>query len=180
MTRGVSSAMPHDRHPIRSTIRFSEDQAAEPGAALRSAMANWATGVAVMAVRHGSRVESITINSFISISLDPPTILVSLGEQAAILHALAATNRFSVSVLAEDQTRIAAMVADRLPTAQQLFAGDPDPVLTDALVTLVCTTSQTHRAGDHILYLGAVERVIPGRDASPLLYYRGAYHKSSR
>jgi flavin reductase (NADH) len=165
------------RRPIQSSIRLGNDEAADPGSELKEAMSHWATGVAVLAVRYRDNVQSITVNSFISVSLDPPTILVSLSEQAAILHALNATGRFTISILDEHQTRVATMVADRIPTTQQLFEGDEDPVLKDGIVTLVCTTSQTQQAGDHFLYLAVVERVVPGKDAPPLLYYRRSYHR---
>jgi flavin reductase (NADH) len=165
------------RRPIQSSIRLGNNAAADSASGLKEAMSHWATGVAVMAVRYHGSVQSITINSFVSVSLDPPTILVSLSAQAAILHALNATGRFTISVLGEHQTRVATMVADRIPTAQKLFGSEADPVLTDSIVTLVCTTSQTQQAGDHFLYLGTVERVVSGKDAPPLLYYRQSYHR---
>ena len=165
------------RRPIQASIRLGNDDAADAGSELKDTMAHWATGVAVMAVRYHGGVQSITVNSFIAVSLEPPTILVSLSEQAAILHALNATGRFTISILGEDQTRAATMVSDRIPTAQRLFGSEEDPVLKESIVTLVCATSQTHQAGDHILYLAIVERMLPGKDAPPLLYYRRNYHR---
>jgi len=171
------------KRPIQSRIQThqsgTDDEAARIGNELRQAMAHWPTGVAVLAVRHHGRTEAITVNSFISVSLQPAIIVVSIAQHAQIRALLDDAGRFTLSMLAADQARVASMVADRMPGLQSLFVGDDRPMLHDCSAALDCTTSHTHAAGDHILYFGAVERVRLGRDAPPLLYFNGKYSRSA-
>jgi flavin reductase (DIM6/NTAB) family NADH-FMN oxidoreductase RutF len=161
--------------PIRARIGFGEDDVTPLSEELRHAMSHWPSGVAVLAVKNRGRIEAITVNSFISVSLDPALVLVSIAERAPILPELQVGARFTISALSEGQGRVASMVADRVPDLPRLFEDGDEPAVRDALFTLVCTTSQTHAAGDHVLHIAFVDRVIIGRDAGPLLYYGGQY-----
>ena len=165
--------------PIQSTISFGNVTPDNPlGLQLRDAMSYWPSGVAVLAVRYRSRIEAITLSSFVSVSLEPPLVLASIGASAPITPALNAAARFTVSILAGDQARAASYVADRFPNIAALFNDDADdPLLADAVASIICTTSATHPAGDHLLYVGAVERVFLGREAPPLLYHRRKYRR---
>jgi flavin reductase (NADH) len=145
-------------------------------AGLKEVAAQWPSGVAVVAVRDGTALEAITATSFITVSLEPPLVLVSIGEQAAIVPLLDAVGRFTISPLSTAQGRTASMVADRLPTSRSLFDDAPDPVLAGALATLVCRTEAVHPAGDHRLYVGQVVRIEGGHGtAEALAYYRRRY-----
>ncbi|HEX6560350.1 MAG TPA: flavin reductase family protein [Longimicrobiales bacterium] len=167
------------KQPIQGTIHTHEadplDEAQRLGAQLRQAMAGWPTGVAILAVRHRARIEALTVNSFISVSLTPPLILVSIAQTAQILPLLNEAGRFTISVLAADQARIASQVADRMPGLQRSFTDEEQPVVRDSVAHLFCTTSQTEPAGDHILYVAAVTQVRLGRNAASLLYVNGKY-----
>ena len=138
-------------------------------------MASWAAGVAVVAVPFDAGIEAITVNSFVSVSLEPPLILVSLGRHAPILALLQQHGRFTVSALAENQARVAALVADRVPQLKNIFSDDENPSVQDALFALVCSIHQLHEAGDHVLCIGSVEEVRIGKEAGPLLYYQRKY-----
>jgi flavin reductase (DIM6/NTAB) family NADH-FMN oxidoreductase RutF len=164
----------------RSAIGFGEDDVTPLAEELRHAMSHWPSGVAVLAVKNRGRIEAITVNSFISVSLEPALILVSIAERAQILPELRVGARFAISALSEGQSRVASMVADRVPDLARLFLDGDEPVVRDGLFTLVCTTSQTHEAGDHVLHVAIVDRVIIGRDAAPLFYYGGKYRDSTR
>ena len=164
------------RRPIEAGIHLggpAEEDSADTRLrdALREAASRWASGVAVVAVRDGDGFEAITVTSFITASLDPPTVVVSIGRQAAIVPLLDSAGRWSLSVLASDQRRAASMIADRVLGVRSLFTPDPDPVLREALHSLVCATEAVHPAGDHRLYVARVERIVPGRDTAPLLYH---------
>ena len=168
------------QRPIQPGISFGGEPVTGVAAELRSAMSNWPSGVAVLALSVRGRLEAITVNSFISVSLDPPLILTSIGKRAPILGSLRDGVRYTVSALADGQGRVASMIADRVPDLSKLFETQAEPVVGGSLFALVCTTSQMHAAGDHILHLGTVERVIIGRAAPPLLYYRGVYRRADR
>src|SRR5918996_1457164 len=70
------------QRPIQPNISFGDAGGSDVANALRYAMSHWPSGVAVLAVKTRDRIEAITINSFISVSLDPPLILVSIGKHA--------------------------------------------------------------------------------------------------
>ncbi len=161
--------------PIRARIGFGEDDVTPLSEELRHAMSHWPTGVAVIAVKTRGRIEAITVNSFIAVSLEPALVLISIAERAPILPELQVGARFTVSALGEGQARVASMIADRVPDLARLFDEGDAPVVRDALFTLICTTSQTHEAGDHVLHVAFVDRVMIGRDAPPLLYHSGKY-----
>lgn len=163
--------------PIRAHIGFGGEDVTPLARELRHAMSHWPGGVAVLAVKTRGRIEAITINSLISVSLEPPLILVSIAERASILPELQDGARFTISALAKGQARAASMVSDRVPDLHKLFVDGDDPIVRDALFTLACVTSKRHPAGDHVLVLGLVEGVVIGRDDEPLIYLRGAYSR---
>ena len=169
------------KRPIQPGIRIGapadEGEDARVGEALREAAAQWPSGVAVLAVRDGDVFEAITLTSFVTIALDPPLVLVSIGRHAAIVSVLESVGRYGISLLAADQGPVASLVADRLPNVRALFSRDEVPVLEGAISTLVCHTDEIHPAGDHLLFIAAVERVIAGDDSPPLLYYRRRYRR---
>jgi flavin reductase (NADH) len=147
------------------------------GRDLREALSRFATGVAIIATREGSRVAAITATSFATASVEPPLVLVCLSEDATVLPDLLTTQRFTVSLLSQAQRREASVFADRFPVAQALFPPGDDPVLAGALAAFVCSLAETHAAGDHRIVVGEVQRVLLGRDAPPLLYYRRVYRR---
>lgn len=169
--------------PIVPTIRTG---AGEPGADddpalaadFREALSLWPSGVAVVAVRDEDEVVALTVSAFASVSLRPPLVLVCVGEHAGILPSLEDAGRFTVSLLAGGQKRVAADLAEKLPPGAELFAGDAgDPVLVGALATLVCSLWEAYPGGDHRIVVGRVERVVFGPEAPPLLYHRRSYRE---
>jgi flavin reductase (DIM6/NTAB) family NADH-FMN oxidoreductase RutF len=139
----------------------------------RSALGCFATGVAVITAQpdDGPAV-GVTVNSFSSVSLDPPLVLYCLGKWS---HAPG----FVVNVLAEDQKELS--VRFSRSTLQERFSGLPvttgvtgAPVLAGCLATLDCTREAVHDAGDHIVIIGRVQ-ALAWREGRPLLYYRGTY-----
>lgn len=162
---------------IRIGARADAGEDARVAEALREAAAQWPSGVAVLAVRDGEVFEAITLTSFIIVALDPPLVLVSIGRHAAIVSVLEGVGRYGISLLAADQGPAASLVADRLPNVRALFSRDDVPVLDGAITTLVCHTEAVHPAGDHLLYIAAVEQVIAGPDSPPLLYHRRRYRR---
>jgi flavin reductase (DIM6/NTAB) family NADH-FMN oxidoreductase RutF len=138
-------------------------------------MASWGSGVAVVAAPFDMGIEAITVTSFISVSLEPALTLISLSRHAPILALLQQHGRYTISALADDQARIAALVADRVPQLKKIFTDGPDPAIEDALFVLTCSNYEFHQAGDHVLCIGKVEHVQMGREAGPLIYHRRKY-----
>ncbi|WP_420718417.1 flavin reductase family protein [Streptomyces sp. H51] len=131
----------------------------------------------------------MTATAFVSVSLDPPLVLVSLREGSRMDDLLAEQPLWAVSVLSESQRHIAGRfamkgrVSDRL-----LFADIPhvrgrvtgSPLVGGALATLECRTEQRVTAGDHTLVIGRVLAAdLPSAEGGPLTYFRGRYRHLS-
>lgn len=142
----------------------------------RDAMSRWPSGVTLVASRQDQRVVATTVSSFMSLSLDPPLVLLALGANATILPFLQAGDRFGVSVLAEAQRRLATVYADSYPVGPDPFSSDGAPLVTGALVALECVVNETRTGGDHTIVIAAVERVHTAGDDMPLIRYRRRYH----
>ena len=147
----------------------------EAARSLRQVMGRFATGVTVITTLHRDTIHGMTANAFLSVSLRPPLVLVSLGR-CRMGEMLPHTKRYGVSVLAHDQGDFAAHFA-----AQQTSPVEPAfvwheglPLLEGALAHLVCKVIDVHAAGDHELWIGEVEHVHQ-RDGEPLLFYTGRF-----
>ena len=143
----------------------------------KDALGRFASGVTVVTVEHAGEVVGITVSAFLSVSLDPPLVLVSIDKRARAHAALAAAPGFAVSLLAAGQEGVSNYFAGWKQPGQVVDLARTDrgaAVVPDALAWLECTLHQAVEAGDHTLYLGLVE-AITVRDADPLLYFRGKY-----
>ncbi len=151
----------------------------------REVMGRFPTGVAVVSARaDGSALWGLTVNSFTSVSLEPPLILVCIHRRAAAHDKLIAAERFAISMLAEDQADVARRFAAE--PAETRFEGvawrnapDGSPILDGAAAWLECVTSGVMPGGDHSIVLG---RVIASAssDCGALLFLRGDFGKVAK
>jgi flavin reductase (DIM6/NTAB) family NADH-FMN oxidoreductase RutF len=151
-------------------------QAVEDAArALRQVMGRFATGVTVVTTMHRDTIHGMTANAFLSVSLRPPLVLVSLGR-CRMSEMLPLTKRYGVSVLAHDQEQLAAHFAAQRPApVPPSFAWhDGLPLLEGALAHLACRVVDVHPAGDHVLWIGEVEH-LRHVEGEPLLFYTGRF-----
>jgi len=141
----------------------------------RRTLGHFATGVTVVTYDYEGEACGATVNSFTSVSLEPPLILVSLanGSRAAsrILD-----RPFAVNILHRDQEDLAMQFAGRpqAATRPEWNFSPAAPVLAGSLATVVCQPWETHQAGDHVLVLGRVEEFSSVTE-EPLIFYRGAF-----
>jgi flavin reductase (DIM6/NTAB) family NADH-FMN oxidoreductase RutF len=142
---------------------------------LRAVMGRFATGVTVITTMHRDTIHGMTANAFLSVSLRPPLVLVSLGR-CRMGEMLPRTKRYGVSVLAHDQEHFAAHFAGQRtsPVAPEFEFERGIPLLGGALAHLVCRVVDVHAAGDHELWIGEVEHLYE-RDDEPLLFYTGRF-----
>ncbi len=142
----------------------------------RKTLGRFATGVTVVTVRLGDRVHGMTANAFLSVSLDPPLVLVSVDRRARMHGLLREAGRYGVSVLAEDQRALADHFAGRVQEGLEISFEERAgvPLLEGALAHVVARVVEAHPAGDHTLFLGEVEH-LHHREGLPLLFYAGRY-----
>jgi flavin reductase (DIM6/NTAB) family NADH-FMN oxidoreductase RutF len=149
------------------------------GRALRTALGRFATGVTVItAVGADGRLAGLTANSFSALSLDPPMVLWSLRLASAQLAAFHGATHFAVNVLSAHQRhlgdRFARPLEDRFEGVAWRAGQGGAPVLDNVLASFECRTSQRLEQGDHMLFLGEVER-FGYADGEPLIYGCGTY-----
>lgn len=165
------------RRPIIAGIQASADRPDErAGELFREAMSRWTSGVAVLAVRDEAEIVGLTVTAFTSVSVDPPLLLVCVGEQAAVLPFLLDQERFTVSILGEGGRGAASRFSQQMPDDPSLFE-EGDPVLAGAVAGFVCRIHAIHPGGDHRIVVGRVEHVVIGPDEPPLLY-RGREYRT--
>ncbi|MFD1554983.1 flavin reductase [Paraburkholderia silviterrae] len=145
----------------------------------RRALGAFVTGVTVVTtIQPDGSPRGFTANSFTSVSLDPPLILVCISKAASSYAVFSETRRFAVSVLAEEQKPVSGVFASK---AADKFAQVPwstrktgAPVMDGAAASFDCLTHEVVDAGDHIILIGRVVDFVQ-TSASPLGYCRGAY-----
>jgi flavin reductase (DIM6/NTAB) family NADH-FMN oxidoreductase RutF len=147
----------------------------EAARSLRLVMGRFATGVTVVTTLDGEVIHGMTANGVLSVSLRPPLVLVSLGR-CRMNELLPRTRRYGISVLAHDQAHLAAHFAGQResPSPPEFDWDGGLPVVDGALAHLVCHVVDVHRAGDHVLWIGEVER-SHHREGEPLLFYTGRF-----
>ncbi len=145
----------------------------------RSALGGFPTGVAVVTTRTQSgEPVGITINSFSSVSLEPPLVLWSLATQSASLAHFAIGCRHVIHVLAHDQEALAQRFASRIPDKFDGIAhainDNNIPLFGECVATFDCVTHALHEEGDHMIVIARVEQ-IDQRARDPLLFCGGKF-----
>lgn len=150
--------------------------------AFRQLIGQFATGVAVIAIRSESgAISAMTINSLVSVSLDPMLVSWNLQNSSSQYAAYAGAERFSFSILAEGQQALARRYAARGDSALMpedfimLDDGLDDglPVIAGALAHIACRRFAVHGAGDHTIILGAVTQMAQAALGEPPLVFFG-------
>ncbi len=146
---------------------------------LRDAFGRFATGVTVVTTRQPDGTpRGFTANSFSSVSLDPPLLLVCIGKAALSCDVFAQSDHFTVNILADDQKDVSGLFASQSPDKFDLSNWRPDaqnmPVIDGSLASFSCARHRLVDAGDHLILIGRVLD-FSTREGQPLGYYRGAY-----
>ncbi|KZK90320.1 p-hydroxyphenylacetate 3-hydroxylase, reductase component [Pseudovibrio sp. Ad46] len=151
---------------------------------LRNAFGTFLTGVTVVTA-HGQDGEPLgfTANSFSSVSLDPPLLLVCLAKSSSNYDALTEASGFAVNILAETQKDVsntfASRVEDRFATVDWKVGPNGSPVLSDVAAWFDCSMHNVVDAGDHAILIGEVKAFETGV-ANGLGYARGAYFTATQ
>jgi flavin reductase (DIM6/NTAB) family NADH-FMN oxidoreductase RutF len=147
--------------------------------AFRLALGRFVTGITVVTtVAADGRDIGMTVNSFNSVSLDPPLILWSIDRAGSMYDAFAKAERFAVNVLGADQKelarRFAGLPAERFDGVAIDRGIGGVPLLQGCIACFECSTRHRYSGGDHLILVGAVERFAqsPGQE---LLYFGGQY-----
>ena len=145
----------------------------------RDALAQFATGVAIIcAPGPADRFVGFTANSFNSVSLDPPLVVWSLNRRATSLAAFEGAAHYAINVLAHDQTDLARRFsrphADRFAGVDYRLGNAGVPLIAGCVAWFECHHHARHRAGDHVLFIGAVE-TCGRRKGAGLVFHHGRF-----
>ncbi|WP_068675453.1 flavin reductase family protein [Oceanobacillus sp. Castelsardo] len=143
----------------------------------RNTMGKFATGVTVVLTGVNGEVHGMTVNAFMSVSLNPKLVTISIGENARFLNKIKSSKVFSVNILASDQEEYSRVFSGKLKDDFQIEFDylDEKPVLPGALAQITCEVVAEHAEGDHILFIGKVTD-IHVEEKTPLIFYGGKYH----
>lgn len=142
----------------------------------RDALGRYPTGVAIVTAHVDGVAVGITVNSFASVSLDPPLVLWSIEKATERYARFRDADRFAINVLASDQADLAHACAlePRLRECRATWSG-AIPLLDGAIARFECTRDQVYPGGDHDIILGRVDKFDTPRDAPALVFYQGGY-----
>jgi flavin reductase (DIM6/NTAB) family NADH-FMN oxidoreductase RutF len=151
--------------------------------ALRAVMRHWTSGVAILTARDGARTHGMTVNSFTSVSLEPPLVLVCV-ERAVRTHALVESSRaFALSILCDGQQAISDRFAGRHTENTDRFEGlsthtavTGAPILAENIGWLDCVVVAAHEAGTHTIFVAEVVAAKAQNGHRPLAYFDRDYH----
>lgn len=170
--------LPDGRQELGAAVIFDARE-------MRQIFGRFATGITV--VTAGREIpRGMTANSFTSVSLDPPLVLVCIQRNISMHETIRACGSFAVSVLAAHQERVARLFADRKrPRGQGEFDAvnaipgphTGAPILSGALAWLECKLVTVYDGGDHSIFIGEVQALGRGNTEDALLFYDGGFHR---
>ena len=147
----------------------------------RAALGMFATGVTIVTARTSTgQLVGLTANSFNSVSLTPPLVLWSLSRAAGSMAAFQAGSHYAINILGADQQDLARQFAsqgiDRFAGVGFDTGSTGAPLLHGAIATFECYNRSRYDEGDHVIFVGEVERCAHRAGASPLLYHGGKFY----
>ena len=150
-------------------------------AEFRDFMRHWPTGVAIVTTAGPEGPVGCTVNALLSLSVEPPLVLVSFGEDSRTLEVIRRTERFGASVLAAEQAELSERFCHCAPTERfdglELRVEHGVPLLAGAAAHTVCRVQELLRCADHVLVVGAPVWQSADPEREPLLLHRGEHRR---
>lgn len=148
-------------------------------ARFRQVLGHFCTGVVIIAGHHDGAPVGLTVQSFTSLSLDPPLVAFAVGRGSSTWPKLRDAGSFSANILAEDQEALCRAFAtsgvDKFEGVGWRPGITKSPLIDDVLAYVECRIDVEHDAGDHVLVIGHVLDLGIVREGKPLLFYRGGF-----
>ena len=149
---------------------------------MRSVLGHFPSGVTIVTGMVDGEPAGFTCQSFSSLSLNPPLVLILPGRGSSSWPKIEATGRFCVNVLAQDQgelsTQFAKSGTDKFAGVSWRPSPSGSPVLAGATAWIDCTLHASHDGGDHLIVVGAVQDLAAEDELAPLVFHRGAYART--
>ncbi len=149
---------------------------------MRSVLGHFPSGVTIVTGTTPDGPAGFTCQSFSSLSLDPPLVLVLPSRRSLSWPGIQETGRFCVNVLAEDQRELSTAFArsggDKFAGVEWAASDLGSPILAGATAWIDCSLHAVHEGGDHLIVVGAVHD-LAAAEAAPLVFHRGGYARTS-
>jgi flavin reductase (DIM6/NTAB) family NADH-FMN oxidoreductase RutF len=130
---------------------------------------------------HNAKPHGVTINSFASVSLNPPMVLFCLDKGASVYESFAESGIFTINILAEKQSELSKLYSSPVAVDWKGISYDIGenncPVLNESIAYLECSTENILDGGDHSIFLLKVNNLKQLSNDKPLLYFKGEYSK---
>jgi 4-hydroxyphenylacetate 3-hydroxylase, reductase component len=147
--------------------------------AFRQALGAFPTGVAVVTATQDAEPVGMTVNSFTSVSLDPPLVLWCLKKDSQRYRCFVEAPGYAISILGTEHEEVSARLArqgeHKLDGLTLLRTELGPPALADALAIFECGAHAMHEGGDHMILVGRVLRFTRREAGAPLVFHRGRY-----
>lgn len=150
--------------------------------ALRNAFGRFATGICVVTANAAEQGPvGMTINSFSSVSLDPPLVMWNLQNNSDCFEIFTQTRQFAINILADDQLELSRLYSRKnehgLRPQDYRIGRNGAPVLRGALAAFECDLWRSYEGGDHVLLVGRVKELHNRPTGKPLLFFGGSYRE---
>lgn len=145
--------------------------------AFRNVCGTFATGVTIITSKNNGKIHGMTANGFLSVSLDPPLILVSVGNDKKMCETIKQSGHYGVSILADHQLEISNHFAGRKneQLAVEFEEINGIQVIKNSISQIVAKVTSAHLEGDHTLFIGKVLNFTISEYQKSLLFYKGKY-----
>lgn len=151
---------------------------------LRMVMRQWSSGVSIVSTYHNGISHGMTVSSFISVSLEPPLVAISLMKNSRTHDYVLDSGIFGITILSSAQKKVSEIFSDQISENENRFEGletltltTGAPLLKDGLAFLDCKVSSVNDFGMNSLIIGMVLSAKVGSDGTPLLYFNQRYHR---
>lgn len=143
----------------------------------RRVMGRFATGVTVVSFLRDGVPAGMTVNAFLSVSLEPPLVLISVRKVSSFVDHVGVGERCGISILSEQQRKLGPHFANRREREVKMGSRDHAgiPLLEGSLAEIIARVVDIHPAGDHLLYIAEIEHLAHGPEAHPLIFFSGRY-----
>jgi flavin reductase (DIM6/NTAB) family NADH-FMN oxidoreductase RutF len=151
---------------------------------LRRAMRAWTTGVTVVTAKYQDEQYGMTVNSFTSVSLEPPLVSLTLKQLTHTHELVEKSGEFAVTILSAEQKELSERFAGKFPEIKDRFEGVPTetlvldaPLLTGGIACLNCRVVNAIPVGENTLFVAEVIAVRGEGEGDPLVYHNRVYHR---
>ncbi|ADY00665.1 flavin reductase domain protein FMN-binding protein [Vulcanisaeta moutnovskia 768-28] len=148
---------------------------------LKAVMRNYPTGVTIVTTTYNDEYYGLTVNSFTSLSLDPPLVLIAIDKRLASHEAIDKSNVYAVNILSDDMKDLAIKFAtapreERFSGLKVKTAKTGSPIIEGAIAYLDCKVVAKYPGGDHTIFIGEILDAQIMNNKVPLIYYNRGYY----